>query len=179
MGECDFLETKGIDTRHRENRRGYLVRYPNGYESWSPEDIFEKEYYELLVGINGDEESLLPVAVFPSEVTSIAVKKDDEYGGAHQYQFLNSRGYNNGKAEYDDSYQNIRFAKKEPGGTIIPGLQTEQLLFCIVDRHIKLNNKFPSDDGLKFIRKIEEAILCLEDRIRERISRGVMGELKE
>jgi hypothetical protein len=60
-----------------------------------------------------------------------------------------------------------------------PGLQTEQLLIAIHDRHQKLNAKFFSEDGLKFIRKIEEALVCLEDRVRERIARGVMGDLKK
>lgn len=29
--------------------KGYKVRYPDGYESWSPKDVFEKAYLELVV----------------------------------------------------------------------------------------------------------------------------------
>ena len=28
---------------------GYRVRYPDGYESWSPKEVFEKAYLELTV----------------------------------------------------------------------------------------------------------------------------------
>lgn len=32
-----------------ENKKeGYRVVYPNGYESWSPKDVFEKAYLELI-----------------------------------------------------------------------------------------------------------------------------------
>ena len=26
------------------NEKGYFIRYPNGYESWSPKDVFEEGY---------------------------------------------------------------------------------------------------------------------------------------
>lgn len=28
-------------------RRGYLVRYPDGYVSWSPKEIFEAAYFPM------------------------------------------------------------------------------------------------------------------------------------
>jgi hypothetical protein len=28
----------------KETGEGYLVRYPDGYESWSPKDVFEAAY---------------------------------------------------------------------------------------------------------------------------------------
>jgi hypothetical protein len=158
---------------------GYLVEYEDGYKSWSPKDVFEKAYDELLVGPNAVTAHLLPTPVFPSDVLTVGFALDPDYGGAHEYQFQNSLGFNNGKADYDDSYQKIRFVQKNVDGTMKPGLQTEQLLLCIIDRHMKLNNKFPSDQGLKFIRKIEEALTLLEDRVRDRMERGVMGDLKK
>lgn len=29
------------------NQEGYIVKYPDGYISWSPKDVFEKAYREL------------------------------------------------------------------------------------------------------------------------------------
>jgi hypothetical protein len=113
MDECTFLETKkSIDCRNRETRPGYLVRYPDGYESWSPKDVFEEAYSELVVGINATAETLLKTPVFPSEILSVGVAPDPDYGGAHQYQFQNSIGFKDGVAGYDHSYQKIQFVQK-------------------------------------------------------------------
>lgn len=32
--------------------RGYKVRYPDGYESWSPQDVFERAYLPMTVNPN-------------------------------------------------------------------------------------------------------------------------------
>jgi hypothetical protein len=181
MTQHEFFKTRrnfnaeNID----KDREGYLVKYSDGYESWSPKDVFEEAYSELVVGPNATEETLLKVSVFPSKILSIGVAPDPDYGGAHQYQFQNSIGFKDGQAGYDKSFQKIQFVQKNIDGTMKPGLQTEQLLLAIIDRHVKLNNKFPSEDGLKFIRKIEESLVHLEDRVRERMNRGVMGDLKK
>ena len=45
MDECTFLKTvKNKDVSNRETRPGYKVIYPGGYESWSPKEVFEKNY---------------------------------------------------------------------------------------------------------------------------------------
>lgn len=124
----------------------------------------------------------LKKSVFPSNVQSISVTVDDEYGGAHEYHFVGSLGFNDGKAEYDHNasgMQTIRFVKKESDGTMSSGLQSEQLLIALIDRHQKLNAKYPSREGSLAITKMEEALHWLEARVRERIDRGVMGELKK
>ena len=46
MNEFDAVQ-KGIakpNTDNHEFREGYHVVYPDGYESWSPKDVFEKAY---------------------------------------------------------------------------------------------------------------------------------------
>lgn len=164
-----------------KDQDGYFVRYPDGYESWSPKDVFEKVYHELLVlpdGIN-----YIGSTVFPSVQQTIAVAKDDDpdYGGAHRYQFKNSLGFNSEKneAEYHDSYQEIHFVKKSLNGSMEPGIQSEQLLLALIDRHKKLNAKFPSVDGENAIEHMKRAVMNLGARVRERMNRGVMGDLKK
>lgn len=117
--------------------------------------------------------------VFPSDVPTIAVSLDLDYGGAHEYHFIESLGHENGKPKYAGSEQKIRFVQKDLDGTVIPGLQSEQLLLALIDRHKKLNTKFPSREGSLAITKMEEALHWLEARVKERTARGVMGKLEK
>lgn len=48
MDECLFLKLfKDEDVTNRETRPGYHVRYPDGYDSWSPKETFEAAYREV------------------------------------------------------------------------------------------------------------------------------------
>lgn len=47
MTRNEFADRKDRDQPEGErenNRLGYLVVYPDGYESWSPKDVFEAAY---------------------------------------------------------------------------------------------------------------------------------------
>ncbi len=51
MDECTFLSKyKHQDLPNRETQPGYHVVYPDNYHSWSPKDVFENVYRELLRG---------------------------------------------------------------------------------------------------------------------------------
>ena len=122
----------------------------------------------------------LDATVFPSDQKTIHVNEDDIYGGAHHYFIDHCYGFNNGKTEYDNNDgQELNFIKKLDDGTIIPGAQSEQILLVLIDRHKKLNERFPSREGALAITKMEEALHWLQARVKERIDRGVMGELKK
>lgn len=116
--------------------------------------------------------------VYPSSEVSVTTKVDKDYGGAHEYTFKNSLGHVDGKAVYEDTYQTIHFVKKEESG-MVSGVQSEQLLIALIDRHKKLNAKFPSREGALAITKMEESLMWLERRVKERVERGVMGQLKK
>ena len=48
MSECTFLENiKGEVVPIMEDRPGYMVEYPDGYKSWSPNETFEAAYREV------------------------------------------------------------------------------------------------------------------------------------
>ena len=49
MGEIVFRKSMGRPIV-ASSRPGYRVRYPNGYESWSPQDVFESAYRLATVG---------------------------------------------------------------------------------------------------------------------------------
>jgi hypothetical protein len=125
----------------------------------------------------------LDLQVFPSEEKTITVVDDDTYGGAHKYVINNCLGFNNGKTDYDfkpeSAGQVIQFVRKDDNGDITPGLQSEQLALVLLDRCRKLNARFPSEHNEKQIRGLEMFLEGCSDRVKERIERGVMGELKK
>lgn len=49
MDELTFInKVKNEDIpQNRENREGYLVQYSDGYQSWSPKEVFEIAYREV------------------------------------------------------------------------------------------------------------------------------------
>ena len=120
----------------------------------------------------------LNLRVYPSDVSTVAVSHDDDYGGAHLYHIRDSEGRSNGESQYASSEQKLQFVKKDLDGTVVPGVQDEQLLLVMIDRLTKLNNKFPSREGSLAITKLQEALQWLEARVKEREERGVLGDLK-
>jgi hypothetical protein len=62
---------------------------------------------------------------------------------------------------------------------MVPGLQSEQIVLALLDRHKKLNDRFPSQQNAKMISGLEIFLAACKDRVQERINRGVMGELKK
>jgi hypothetical protein len=121
----------------------------------------------------------LEYLIFPSEEKTIVVVSDPDYGGAHRYSMTNSTGFNNGKAEYVTSAQTIQFVQKNEDGTMIPGIQSEQLAYVLLDRCKKLNNRFPSTHNEKMIAGLNIFLDACKERVQERIDRGVMGQLKK
>lgn len=126
-------------------------------------------------------ENVKPVdaTVYPSNEPTISVVEDATYGGAHCYIIRECLGFNNGKTQYTNSEQVVRFVQKNDDGSMIPGLQSEQLVLALLDRHEKLNARFPSEQTAKMIAGLRMFLEACEERVKSRIERGVMGELKK
>jgi hypothetical protein len=127
--------------------------------------------------------NIIEAKVYPSPVNTIRVADTgNKYGGAHHY-IINPMGrYSQERKcpEYLTDYGEIVFVKKdEVTGEFTPGYQTEQLLLVLLDRHEKLSKVFPSDTDDEFIAHLNGALGALESRVRDRESRGVMGQLKK
>ena len=45
----NYIGTKIVkaEPMEKDGKAGYRVKYPDGYESWCPADVFEKVYHEL------------------------------------------------------------------------------------------------------------------------------------
>lgn len=117
--------------------------------------------------------------VYPSDEPTISVVDDETYGGAHCYVIRECLGFNDGKTQYVETEQVIRFVRKNDDGTMIPGLQSEQLVLALLDRHEKLNARFPSEQNAKMIAGLRMFLEACEERVKNRMERGVMGELKK
>jgi len=116
------------------------------------------------------ENLYLKKTVYPSEEKTILVENDDIFGGAHRYSFIGSVGYQKGKPAYDfHDIQTIQFMKNEEDGVIRIGVQSEQLLIALIDRHKKLNRINPTKEQALAITKMEEALMWLEAYERERL----------
>jgi hypothetical protein len=121
----------------------------------------------------------LDYKVYPSEERTIFSIDDPDYGGAHLYIIQNSLGFSDGVAKYDNTTQRLQFVQKNLDGTMIPGVQSEQLVYILLDRVWKLNAKFPSEQSTHMITGLKMFLDACESRIKDRIKRGVMGDLKK
>ena len=122
---------------------------------------------------------LLDACVFPSEEKTIQVVNDATYGGAHCYILRECLGFADGRTSYVNSEQVIQFIQKLDDGTVIPGLQSEQLVLALIDCHKKLNARFPSAQNEKMIKGLEMFLEASRERVEDRMNRGVMGDLKK
>lgn len=48
MTRRDFYVNVKKQDYNDENEHGYMVKYPDGYVSWSPKNVFEKAYMEII-----------------------------------------------------------------------------------------------------------------------------------
>jgi len=115
--------------------------------------------------------------VFPSEDKTIFVEDDKIYGGAHYYTAKPFIGIENNIPIYTEDELIIPFCKTLENGTIVAGLQSEQLAYILLDRCLKLNARFPSTHNIKMMAGLDMFLDACEERVQERISRGVMGKL--
>ena len=125
-------------------------------------------------------EKLEGVSVYPSNVETTEFMNDD-FNGAHRYRIKLSKGYNQTKkrVDYSDKKLVIQFIQKNADGSIIPGLQDEQLILVMMDRLKKLDAKYHSDTVTKKMKALQDYLDACKERIDERLGRGVYGELKD
>ncbi len=122
----------------------------------------------------------LPLKVFPSKEETISVEHDEKYSGAHKYEIVNCLGYDPEKGTtYHNTTQTIQFVEKKEDGTIVPGLQSEQLLLMLIDRHVKLDAIYPDPENKKMIEALKLALGHQESRAHNRIAAGKMGKLEK
>ena len=125
------------------------------------------------------EKVTLDGRVYPSEEKTIRAVYDKTYGGAHCYIMRECLGFADGVTSYTGNEQVIQFIQKLDDGTVIPGIQSEQLALVLLDRHKKLNARFPSPQNEKMIKGLEMFLEASKERVQSRMERGVMGKLEK
>lgn len=125
------------------------------------------------------EKVTLDGCVYPSEEKTIRVVYDETYGGAHCYIMRECLGFADGVTSYTGNEQVVQFIRNLDDGTVIPGIQSEQLALVLLDRHKKLNARFPSPQNEKMITGLEMFLEACKERVQGRMERGVMGKLEK
>lgn len=123
----------------------------------------------------------LNFTVFPSEEKTIKVLRDPGYDdGVHDYHVNECVGFDQASQnhKYVSTRQYIAFVRKDPDGTVRPGLQSEQLALILMDRAEKLNKRFPSKQTARMIDGLSMFLAACRERVQDRMERNVMGEHK-
>lgn len=123
--------------------------------------------------------TLPELLVYPSTVSTIEVDKNDGYEGAHKYRVRLCEGFVDGATKYNSKQTTLQFVQKNEDGTVIPGLQSEQLALILLDRVQKMNEKFPCEENKQQIEGLEMYLAACKARVENRINRGVMGNLEK
>ena len=72
--------------------------------------------------------------------------------------------------------QLVSFYKLNEDGTSEPGTTLEEMLRVCIERLQELNGRFSSRENALAITKMQEALMWLNERTRERKQRGVEGK---
>ena len=164
-GEYNRYRGWTIPANENPDDEGYHVLYADGYESWSPKEVFENTY-RLIEDIKELEMPLLT-----SKYTKVHVEEKFTSNAPHQY-FVS-------KAEDGKGLCYIHFQEgpiKECG---VNGVCDEDLISMVIDRleHFQAS-PFSCRENAMAITKLEEALLWLRKRTMAREKRGVEGTHK-
>ncbi len=72
--------------------------------------------------------------------------------------------------------QMVSFFEKNPDGSVTGGTTLEEMLKVSIARLTDLNSRFGSRENSIAITKMQEALMWLNERTRERTVRGVEGQ---
>lgn len=158
--------------------KGYLVEYIDGgkantaeyvgYVSWSPADVFERAYHQVNQS---------------AEIQSAVIHEDNNGVTVHHLTRIDEHELAAGH-NYDISLPNvnppenliaIRFQNGPVKEVGVNGITNEALLAVIVHRLQELNKQFPCRENSLAITNIEQGLMWLEQRTKNRVARGVEG----
>lgn len=72
--------------------------------------------------------------------------------------------------------QSISFYEKNTDGSVTGGTTLEEMLTVSIARLTDLNSRFGCRENSVAITKMQEALMWLEERTKDRIKRGVEGQ---
>ena len=185
MTRGEYNEYRGWNIPENEDptEQGYLVEYvdggkPNderhtGYISWSPKDVFEKCYRKKHPVDNA------------KSVWGNAIHEDHNGITVIHNEWMDC-GFDNIELDHGHFYD-IKVGNRKVGidfqhGPVkengVNGITSEALLAIILHRLRILNTNFPCRENSLAITNIEQGLMWLEQRTRDRLNRGVEGQNK-
>lgn len=170
MNLGDYNNYRGwkIPEDENPNREGYLVKYPDGYESWSPKEIFEQAYNKL--NMTTDIPEILEHELITKENTYIT-HDEPVFNAPHNYTIHNSKN--------NDILEGIHFQQGPILEVGLNGVFMEDLIAISINRleHFQ-NSNFKCDENKEAIDYLEKSLNALRARTNNRKNRGVLGKYK-
>lgn len=118
--------------------------------------------------------------VYPSTEQTIKVIENQKYGSAYAYSIKPMSKLENGKIIYNENNPtHLRFVQRLEDGTWAEGIQDEQLVYVLLDRIKKLDQKIPSAWNKMKIKALEIYLSACKGRVKQRIADGKFGTLKK
>jgi hypothetical protein len=173
MNLGDYNKYKGWTIPDNENpeTEGYLVKYSDSYESWSPKDVFEYSYKKL--NMKTDIPEMLQHDLITYDNTYIS--HDEELFNAPNNYLIHEK---NSKSGYD-ILAGIHFQEGPVKVHGLNGIFMEDLLAIVIDRLYKFQkSEFKCRENAIVITKLEESLMWLRKRTLNRKTRGVQGTYK-
>lgn len=167
MNRIEYCTKRGWDVPKDENPydEGYLIKYPDGYISWSPKDVFEGAYKKA-DGVAPYYHDLLT-----SNYTRVLHEKEFNFNAPHHFEVWADRGQ---RVPYLVGSINFQEGPIKENG--VNGVCNEDLIAMLICRleHFQ-SSPYSSRENQIVITKLEEALLWLRKRTIGRENRGVEG----
>lgn len=170
--------------KHEPTRGGYLVAYADGYLSFSPQDAFRSGYRSIseAEAASAQEIPTPTREIFShrcsglNEALRIYVLDSPGPGNAcHDYQVVLDRNKNDTELPVVEVCR-VQFQKGAVQEAGLNGLSNEALLAIVEDRLTGFQtSQFSCRENAVALTKIQEAMMWLQKRTRDRLARGVEG----
>jgi len=162
MTKNEYNKYRGWPISENADEEGYHVLYADGYESWSPKEVFENTYREI-----GDVDEL-EMPLLRTRYTKVFVESDFTYNAPHKY-FVAAADDGRGLCY-------IHFQEGPCNEAGVNGVGNEDLINMVIDHleHFQ-KSEFKCRENAMAITKLEEALLWLRKRTMQREARGVEG----
>ena len=146
---------------HKTGDPGYRVRYADGYESWSPKDVFEAAY--------------LPVVVNPELRTAAPSISQQMFGNAFNAKMLGGDGQPWASTKHPVAAKMDQGRKRvpDPDSGTFSNLITDELSVDAITKAQSLAGRYLTPDGLPFLCQMDCVLVSPE---LEATAKKIFGE---
>ncbi|MCE5185060.1 MAG: hypothetical protein LLF76_02920 [Planctomycetaceae bacterium] len=169
MTRSDYNRYRSWQMPENENEYddGYLVRYEDGYESWSPKDAFESAYLPYTARVPFMRPGTARLRPVRCDRIEVACLDEPGPGGAcHHYTI---------RDEHCNVSQDLYF-QYGPVSQGVDGIQNEDLLAVLIDRLEGFQSgSHACQENHNALLACKSALSWLDKRTADRRARGIEG----